>query len=291
MGNEKELQEEFWRNLGLIDEQEQRKLFATRVAVAGAGGVGGVHILTLARLGIGKFTIADPDTFETVNVNRQFGASQSTLGRNKAEVLAEMVRDINPDADVKVFTEGVNGGNIDAFLEGADFFLDGIDFFEIAIRRLLFRKSREKGLYALTAAPLGFGATQQVFSPNGMSFDDYFGITDGMEDIEKIAAFAVGLAPHPYHLKYLDLSKVSLSRKTGPAVSPACTLAASLIATEVVKILTGKGETRPVPSYIQIDLLRGKFKQGTVLMGGKNPIQRLKRWFLLKKAKAAESRG
>lgn len=291
MGNEIDLQEEFLRNLGLIGEKEQRKLFATRVAVAGAGGVGGVHILTLARLGIGNFTIADPDTFEAVNVNRQFGAARSTFGRNKAEVLAEMVRDINPGTDVKVFTEGVNGVNIDTFLDGADFFIDGIDFFEIAIRRLLFRKSREKGLYALTAAPLGFGATLQVFSPNGMSFDEYFGITDGMEELEKIAAFAVGLAPHPYHLKYLDLSKVSLSRKTGPAVSPACTLAASLVATEVVKILTGKGDVRPVPCYTQIDLLRGKLKQGRVWMGGKNPIQRLKKWLIHRKAMAVVSRN
>jgi molybdopterin/thiamine biosynthesis adenylyltransferase len=291
MDAEKLMQEEFSRNIGLISILEQRKLFETRVAVAGAGGVGGVHILTLARLGIGKFTIADPDIFEAVNVNRQFGAAQSTLGRNKAEVLAEMVRDINPDADVRIFADGVNGANIDAFLDDADIFIDGIDFFEIEIRRLLFRKSREKGLYALTAAPLGFGATLQVFSPQGMGFDDYFGITDGMEELEKIAAFAAGLAPHPYHLKYLDFSKVSLSRKTGPAVSPACTLAASLIATEVVKIQTGKGKVRPVPCYTQIDLLRGKFRQGYVLMGGKNPIQRLKRMIILKKAKNAAASG
>jgi molybdopterin/thiamine biosynthesis adenylyltransferase len=288
---DRQMQEEFSRNIGLISIREQRTLFETRVAVAGAGGVGGVHILTLARLGIGKFTIADPDTFEAVNVNRQYGASQSTLGRNKAHVLAEMVRDINPKADVRIFTDGVNEANIDAFLDDADIFIDGIDFFEIGIRRLLFRKSREKGLYALTAAPLGFGATLQVFSPKGMSFDDYFGITDVMEELEKIAAFASGLAPRPYHLKYLDLSKVSLARKTGPAVSPACTLAASLIATEVVKILTGKGKVRPVPSYTQIDLLRGKFKQGYVVMGGKNPIQRLMRRIILKKARDSALSG
>jgi molybdopterin/thiamine biosynthesis adenylyltransferase len=291
MAADTRIQEEFSRNCGLISIQEQRTLFETRVAVAGAGGVGGVHILNLARLGIGKFTIADPDTFEVVNVNRQYGASQSTLGRNKAQVLAEMVRDINPEADVRVFTDGVNDANIDAFLDDADIFIDGIDFFEIGIRRLLFRKSREKGIYALTAAPLGFGATLQVFSPKGMGFDDYFGITDGMGELEKIAAFASGLAPRPYHLKYLDLSKVSLARKTGPAVSPACTLAASLIATEVVKILTGKGKVCPVPSYTQIDLMRGKFKQGYVVMGGKNPIQRFMRWIILKKAKDAAASG
>ena len=90
---------EFSRNIGLLSEQEQEQLLLARVAVVGAGGVGGLHILTLARLGVGKFNIADPDTFEAANVSRQFGASNSTYGRNKAEVLAEMVQDINPGED------------------------------------------------------------------------------------------------------------------------------------------------------------------------------------------------
>jgi molybdopterin/thiamine biosynthesis adenylyltransferase len=214
----------------------------------------------------------------------------STLGKHKAEVLAEMARDINPFSNVRVFGDGINLGNLDAFLEDVDVFVDGIDFFEIEIRRAIFKRCREKGIYALTAAPLGFGATLQVFVPDSMSFDDYFGITDGMEELEKIAAFASGLAPHPYHLKYLDLSKVSLSRKTGPAVSPACTLA-SLIATEVVKILTGKGKVRPVPCYTPIDLLRGKFKQCCVLMGGKNPVRVSRDLLFSKRQRMRRHRG
>lgn len=126
--------------------------------------------------------------------------------------------------------------------------IDGIDFFEIEARRLVFRQAMEKGIYAMTSAPLGFGATLQVFAPRGMSFDEYLGISDTMDQLEKIASFAAGLAPHPYHIRYIDMSKVSLRRKTGPAVSPACTLAASLVATEVVKILTGErqGQIRTV---------------------------------------------
>jgi len=104
--------------------------------------------------------------------------------------------------------------------------------------------------------------------------------------LEKIAAFAAGLAPRPYHIKYLDLSRVSLARKTGPAVSPACTLASSLIATETVKIITGKGVVRPVPHYLQFDMLRNKFKSGYLLWGGKNPLQILMRKMILKKATA-----
>ncbi|MGK2907461.1 MAG: ThiF family adenylyltransferase, partial [Desulfuromonadales bacterium] len=58
---------EFSRNIGLISEAVQARLLATRVAVAGVGGVGGIHLLTLARLGVGKFTIADMDVYERAN--------------------------------------------------------------------------------------------------------------------------------------------------------------------------------------------------------------------------------
>jgi len=286
MDIDKLVHNEFARNIGIISETEQRCLLQSRVAVAGAGGVGGLHILTLARLGIGNFTIADADTFEPVNVNRQFGAMLSTIGRNKAEVLAEMVKDINPQADVRTFPASIVKENIDPFLEDVDIFIDGVDFFEIDARRMIFKRCRDRGIFALTAAPLGFGATLQAFSPKGMSFDDYFGITDDMDFMEKIAAFASGLAPNPYHIRYLDLSKISLAKKSGPALSLACTLAASLIAVKVVKILTGKGKVQTVPHYQQIDLLRGKYKRGYLLLGGNNPIQRLKKTIILKKARA-----
>jgi len=278
---------EFTRNLGFISAEEQKRLFSSRVAVAGAGGVGGLHILTLARLGIGRFTVADPDIFEAVNINRQFGALHSTIGRQKAEVLADMVKDINPRAEVRVLNCGVDSANVVDFLDGVDVFVDGIDFFEIETRRMIFARCRQKGIYALTAAPLGFGATLQTFAPDGMSFDTYFGIDDSLPHDEKIAAFAAGLAPHPFHISYMDLSRVSINKKTGPAVAPACTLAASLIATDVVKILTGKGEVVPVPGYLQFDMMLGKFRRRKLWMGGANPIQRLKRAIILKKIRAA----
>ncbi len=274
---QKLIEAEFSRNIGLVSESDQAKLLQSRAAVAGAGGVGGIHILTLARLGVGKFNIADLDEFEPANISRQFGAYQSTLGRHKAEVLAEMVLDINPEAEVKVFSEGINRENVDDFLKDATVYIDGIEFFEIEIRRLLFAKAKQAGIYALTAAPLGFGATLEVFSPTGMSFDEYFGLSDDMEELEKIAAFMTGLAPTPFHSKYLDVSKVSFKKRRGPAVAPACTLAAALVATEVTKIVTGVGQIKPVPHYLQLDMRLGKWKKGYIPWGGKNPLQRLKR--------------
>jgi len=68
----------FDRNIGWLTTAEQQRLRQKRIAIAGVGGVGGSHLLTLARLGVGRFTISDPDRFELANFNRQAGAMMST---------------------------------------------------------------------------------------------------------------------------------------------------------------------------------------------------------------------
>ncbi len=275
--------ESFRRNIGLVSHGEQELLRDATVGIAGLGGVGGLHMATLARMGIGGFHVADFDTFELANINRQYGATTKTIGREKAEVMKEIVEDINPSARIKVFKEGITEGNIVEFLTGLDVVIDGIDFFEIDARRLLFNTAREMGIYAITCGPIGYGATLQVFSPTGMSFDKYFAIDDAMTYAQKIVAFAVGLTPKPLHLKYMDLSKVSLKERTGPAIASACSLCATLAATETLKIITNKAAIKAVPNYFQFDPFRQIYKKGYLPMGGKNPIQKLKRWYLSRK--------
>ena len=82
--------EAFSRNLGWVTETEQEILRNKRIAIAGMGGVGGSHLLTLTRLGIGEFSLADFDQFELANFNRQAGASTAHVGRNKLEVMVQM---------------------------------------------------------------------------------------------------------------------------------------------------------------------------------------------------------
>ena len=93
--------EAFSRNIGWVTESEQQVLRGKRIAIAGLGGVGGGHLLTLARLGIGSFSIADHDRFDVVNFNRQAGAFVDTLDRPKVEVMASMARGINPELDIR----------------------------------------------------------------------------------------------------------------------------------------------------------------------------------------------
>jgi len=97
----------FDRNIGWLTVAEQQALRGRRVAIAGCGGVGGVHLLTLTRLGIGAFTLADHDVFELANFNRQAGATMASLGRSKVEVMAAFAREINPELDLRVLDEGV----------------------------------------------------------------------------------------------------------------------------------------------------------------------------------------
>ncbi len=268
--------EAFSRNLGLINRDEQRHLRNCRVAIAGMGGVGGVHLATLARLGIGKFTIADPDTFDVANFNRQYGATLGALGRNKAEVMAEIALAINPDLEIDVFSEPVNESNVDKFLAGVDLYVDGLDFFAIEARRLVFRRAAEQGLWSVTAGPIGFSTAWLTFDPQGMSFDRYFDVHDGMKKIDQLVAFAVGLTPCATHLSYMDLSEVDIAKQAGPSAGLACQLASGVVGAEAIKVLLKKPTLRAAPYYAQFDAYRMKLSQGRLRKGNRGPIQRLK---------------
>ena len=156
-----------------MTEAEQARLRRARVCIAGLGGVGGVYLLTLARLGIGAFSIADFDSFALANFNRQAGATVSSLARPKIDVMVEMARDINPELDIRVFDRGLDAGTLGSFLDGADAYLDGLDFFALDIRRRVFAQCWERGIPAVTVAPLGMGAALLNFVPGRMSFEDY----------------------------------------------------------------------------------------------------------------------
>jgi molybdopterin/thiamine biosynthesis adenylyltransferase len=278
--------EAFQRHAGLISNEEQTRLRGSRVAIVGMGGVGGIHLVTLARLGIGAFHIADPDRFDLVNFNRQYGATVRTLGQNKAEVMAGEARAINPEVQLRVFAEAIRPDNVAAFLDGVDVLVDGIDFFALPTRRLLFQAARRRGIWAVTAGPLGFSTAWLVFSPTGMSFDTYFDLHDGMDPLDSTAAFAVGLAPRGTHFRYLDLSCVDIRSGRGPSAGLACQLCSGVVGVEVLKILLGRKPIRVAPHYSQFDAYRQILRSGRLWMGNRHPLQRVKRWYLRRRLRS-----
>lgn len=265
----------FSRNIGWLTQNEQQSLRQKRVAIAGMGGVGGSHLLTLARLGVEKFNIADLDTFEVANINRQVGASMSTLGRAKVEVLAEMVRDINPEADIRLFPQGVSEQNLPEFFRDTDLYIDGLDFFAFEAREQVFKYCSERRIPAVTVAPLGMSAGLLNFLPDGMSFEDYFQVT-GKPELEKAIRFLVGLAPALLHRHYLaDKSRVDLKARKGPSTVIACQLCAGVAAAEALKILLGRGKVWAAPHGIQFDGYRNRMAHTWRPGGNRNPLSRL----------------
>ncbi|MFM1893257.1 MAG: tRNA threonylcarbamoyladenosine dehydratase [Crocinitomicaceae bacterium] len=91
----------------LIGKDKLDKLSAAHVMIVGLGGIGSFAAEFIARAGIGTLTLIDGDVFDPTNKNRQLTALDSTIGKNKAVVLAERIKDINPNATVNVLEEFV----------------------------------------------------------------------------------------------------------------------------------------------------------------------------------------
>jgi len=265
----------FSRNLGWLTAPEQNLLASKRVAIAGLGGVGGSHLLTLTRLGVGRFNLADFDVFELANFNRQAGATMQNLGRPKLEVMAELARNINPGLDLRLFPEGVQHDNVEAFLGEADLYLDGLDFFVLALRRAVFAACHARGIPAVTAAPLGMGAALLNFLPGGMSFEEYFRLEGRAED-EQLLRFLLGLSPAMLQGAYLvDPSAVDLAAHRGPSTPMACELCAGLAATHVLKILLGRGPVPAAPRGLHFDAYSNRLVATWRPWGNRNPLQQL----------------
>ncbi len=280
----------FSRNLGLVQPEEQDTLRRSKIAIAGLGGVGGVHVHTLARLGIGRFHLADFDSFELPNFNRQAGATVSNLGKSKCSVMAATLTDINPTSEITRFEDGIHAGNVDRFLEDVDVVVDGLDFFAVEARDLLYTRAREAGLPVVGAGPIGFSAILLVFTPDGMGWHEYFAMDLAKNTVDKYVLFGLGNAPKATHLSYMDRRYVSLDKKIGPSCAAAVQLCGGWIGAEVVKLLLGRGPVLAAPYYHQFDAYKCKYVRGKLRWGNKGPLQRLK-FLIFKKIYLSKSQN
>ena len=160
---------QFSREEMLIGPDGLERLRSARAAVFGLGGVGGSAAEALARSGVGSIDLIDSDRYTLTNLNRQLGALHSTLGRYKAEAMAERLRDINPDLIVTpriLFYLPENAEEID--LSAYDIILDCID--TVAAKLTLIERAHRLGVPVISA----MGAGNRT-DPTVLRIGDIFG--------------------------------------------------------------------------------------------------------------------
>jgi molybdopterin/thiamine biosynthesis adenylyltransferase len=143
------------RNFPSLSAREQLRLFDSSVLIAGLGGLGGALAVLLARVGVGRFILADGDIFTLSNLNRQCLATYSSLGENKARITAAHLYEINPALRAEAIPNYLDSENLPGLLSQVQVALDGLD--NLDSRRKLFAASQTAGI------PLVHGAVEDRF--------------------------------------------------------------------------------------------------------------------------------
>lgn len=119
--------EQFNRTALLFGDEAIDKFQKTRIAIMGLGGVGSYAAEALARSGIGHFLLVDFDKISLSNLNRQLPALHSTLEQMKTEAMKARILDINPEADIEIYSDFCAHESRDFLLKDIDFVVDAID--------------------------------------------------------------------------------------------------------------------------------------------------------------------
>ena len=140
----------------LLGEEKLNILRNARVLVVGVGGVGAYAAEMIVRSGVGRMTIADADKVSESNINRQLVALHSTIGREKCDILAERLRDINPELKLSIVNRFIKDDETDALLDSDkfDYVVDAID--TLSPKLALIKGALDRGIPLVSS--MGAGA-------------------------------------------------------------------------------------------------------------------------------------
>jgi len=236
------------RNAGFLTAAEQATLKGARVFVAGVGGMGGAALQSLVRAGVGHLTIADMDTFEVSNLNRQLFATLDTVGRGKVEATADALRRINPDIGLTTYgAEWVE--RLDEILPTHQVVINGMD--DLAAGIQLYRKAREHGATVIDAytSPLPSVTVVRPADPRPevrLGFPtvgtDWRAITAAQANEAKLAE-AVYVMVHSSSRNHIDLkvaAEMMAGTRSRPSFAPMVIATGTMMAFEAVKLLLRK---------------------------------------------------
>lgn len=236
------------RNLGFLSAAEQERLRAGTVFVCGVGGMGGACAMTLARAGVGNLILADIDTFEMSNLNRQVFATLDTLGQPKADAAAEAIARINPGIGLTVAGADWTG-RAEALIGAAGVVVNGTD--DLGAALLLYRSARRLGRSVIDAyaAPL---PSVYVTRPGDMAHERRLGLpTEGTawdavtpdQRRRALMAEAEWVILHSssrHHVDMAEVAKVMAGARPRMSYAPMVIMTGQLMAGEAINAILGR---------------------------------------------------
>ena len=145
---------QFSRTELLIGKDGIEKLQKAKVAIFGIGGVGSYAVEAISRAGIGHIVIVDYDKYDITNINRQLGATHSTIGKNKVDVMKDRILEINPNAIVEAYKpDEIEGGETSIIDSTFTYVIDAID--TMANKLNLIEKCKKENVRIITATGAG----------------------------------------------------------------------------------------------------------------------------------------
>lgn len=254
------------RNYGFWSRAEQAAIEDSHVSLAGAGGDGFELGLKLAMMGVRSFSIADPEVFTVENSNRVIGASSSNIGRNKAEVLAEMIMDVPRETRVRVYTEGVTPENVRDFMEGATLSIDETELTYLHVGTAIAQEARRREIPNMFVMNIAFAGVATAFDRRGRyTFEKMMGIPEDAS-LDEVADMNVDFSRClPYIPPYGDVDTLLAVQdgKDLPSVSPGVSAAVAIGSTEAFLHLTqsvNNRRRRPTyaPNFRRMDAYTGR---------------------------------
>lgn len=222
----------YLRNRDGISLQDQLKLAESRVAVVGAGGLGGTVIQLLGRIGIGRLTVVDCDVFDETNLNRQVFCIREWVGRPKALAVQAQMKAINPSVEVHAHILRLDSANGPEILTGSQVIVDALD--NVKDRLTLEALAKTLGVPFVHGALAGFEGQLMTVFPEDPGLKQIYGSGDQSGSAANRPEFLLGV----------------------PSITPS--IVATLEAMEVLKILLNRG-TPFRNKMVYIDLERGEW--------------------------------
>jgi len=236
------------RNLGFISPEEQARLREGAVFVAGVGGMGGACVQMLVRAGVGRIAIADLDTFEVSNLNRQLFAFTDTVDRSKAEATAEGLLKINPDLQLEVLG-GEWTDRLETLARDYPVIVNGCD--DVAATVELYRVARRMGATVIDAwaSPL---PSVVLVRPNDPRPEERLGYPTVGVPWREITAEQAGEAfmkeiesvlTHSSSHAHVDLqaaAEMAAGKRKRMSFAPMVVTAGALMAGEALALVTGR---------------------------------------------------